>query len=140
MMIPDKFIIQGKSNKRSSMGNSKHKNLTCNYFHKKGHIRSECWLQKKKQPDTNITELVEGDEKQCVVLSVIDGPVSNKDRWVIDSGYSQHISSNRKMFSSYISVQEGEVFMENSATSKVIGEGTIQFRSHNGCENHLEGE
>jgi len=30
--------------------NSKHKNLTCNYCHKKGHIRSECWLRKKKQP------------------------------------------------------------------------------------------
>ena len=31
-----------KSNNGSSTGNSKHKNLTCNYCHKKGHIRSEC--------------------------------------------------------------------------------------------------
>ena len=31
-----------------------------------------------------------------------------------------------KMFSSYTSVQ-GEVFIGNSATTKVIGEGTIQF-------------
>ena len=41
------------------MGNSKHKNLTCNYCYKKGHIRSECWLRKKKQSDANVTELLE---------------------------------------------------------------------------------
>ena len=35
--------------------------------------------------------------------------------------------SNKKMFS-YTSAQGREVFMRNSTTSKVIGEGTIQFR------------
>ena len=93
------------------MGNSKRKNLTCNYCHKKGHIRFECWFRKKKQSDANVTELVEGDEEQCDVLSVTDRPVGNKDRWVIDSRCSQHISSNRKMFSSYTSVQREEVFI-----------------------------
>jgi len=29
--------------------------------------------------------------------------------------------------------------MGNSATSKVIGEGTIQFRSHDGCITTLQG-
>ena len=52
-----------KSNNENFTGNSKYKNLTCNYCHKKGHIRSECWLRKKKQSDANITELVRGDEK-----------------------------------------------------------------------------
>jgi len=33
-----------------------------------------------------------------------------------DSGCSQHISSNRKMFSSYTLVQGREVFMRNFAT------------------------
>jgi len=28
--------------------------------------------------------------------------------------------------------------MENSATNKVIGEGTIQFHSHDGCITHLQ--
>ena len=98
------------------MGNSKRKNLTNNYCHKKGHIRSECWFQKKKQAYANITELVKGDEEQCDALFVTDRPVGNKDRWVIDFGRSQYISSNRKMFSSYTSVQGGEVFMRNFAT------------------------
>ena len=56
------------------------------------------------------------------VLYVTDRSVGNKDRWIIDSGCSQHISSNRKMFSLYTSVQGREVFMGNSTTSKLIGE------------------
>jgi len=138
MIIPSKFIIQRRSNNESFTGNPKHKNLTCNYCHNKRHIRSERWLRKKKQPDANITELVERDEEQCDVLSVTDRPVGNKNRWVIDSGCSQHISSNRKMFSLYTSVQEGEVSVRNSPTGKVIDEGTIQFRSHDGCITTLE--
>ena len=34
--------LREKSNNESSTGNSKHKNLTCNYCHKKGHNKSEC--------------------------------------------------------------------------------------------------
>ena len=36
-------------------------------------------------------------------------------------------------------MQEEEIFKENSATSKVIGERTIQFRSHDGCITTLQG-
>jgi len=43
-----------KSNNGSSTGNSKHRNLTCKYCHKKGHIRADYWLRKKKQPDANV--------------------------------------------------------------------------------------
>ena len=133
------YYSREKSNNESFMGTSRHRNLACKYYHKKGHIRADCWLQKKKQPDANVTELIEEDEKQCDVLSITDQSVGNKDRWIINSECSQHISSNRKMFSSYTSVQGGEVFMRNSATSKVTGEGTIQFCSHDGCITTLQG-
>jgi len=42
------------------------------------------------------------------------------------------------MFSSYTSVPREEVFIGNFATSKVIGEGTIQFRSHDRCITTLQ--
>ena len=58
--------------------------LTCNYCHKKRHIRADCWIRKKKQPDANVTELSGEDEEQCDILSVTDKSVSNKDRWIID--------------------------------------------------------
>ena len=94
-----------KSNNESSTGNSKHKNLTCKSCHKSGHIRAYFCPQKKKQPNANVIELIGEDEDKCDVLFVTDRSVSNKDRWIIDSGCSQYITSNRKMFSSYTSVQ-----------------------------------
>ena len=83
----------------SSTGNLRHKSLKCNYCHKMGHIRADCWLRKKKQPDANVTELIGEDEEQCDILSVTNKSVGNKDKWIIDSGCSQHISFNLKMFS-----------------------------------------
>ena len=44
----DDFRQVHYSIEKCNKGNSKHKNLMCNYCHKKVHIRSECWLQKKK--------------------------------------------------------------------------------------------
>jgi len=97
-MILSKFTFQ-KRRVMMKTDNPKHKNLVCNWCHKKWHIRADCWTRKKKQPITSVAELAEGDEEKCDVLSVTDRSVGNKNRWMIDSEYSQHISSNRKMFS-----------------------------------------
>ena len=94
-----------KCNNESSIGNLKHKNLACNWCHKKGHIRAHCWTRKNKQPDANVAELAKRNEDKCDVLSVTNCLVSNKDRWIINFGCSQYISSNRKMFSSYTLVR-----------------------------------
>ena len=77
--------LKEKSNNESFTGNSKYRSLTCNYCHKKGHIRADYWLRKKKQPDSNVTKLIGEDEEQCDILSVTDKSVGNKDRWIIDS-------------------------------------------------------
>jgi len=121
------YYSREKSNDESSTGISKYKSLTCNYCHKKGPIRVDYWLRKKKQSDANVTELIGEDKEQCNILSVTDRSVGNKGRWIIDSGCSQHISSNKKMFSSYTLVQGGEAFIGNSVISKVIGKEIIQF-------------
>ena len=52
----------------------------CNYCHKKGHIRADCLLRKKKQSDANVIELIGEDKDKCDILSVIDRSVGNKDR------------------------------------------------------------
>ena len=54
--------------------------MKCNYCHKKGHIRADCWLLKKKQPDANVTELIGEDEEHCDILSITDRSVGNKNR------------------------------------------------------------
>ena len=49
-----------KSSTRSFTGNPKHKNLVSNWYHKKGHIRADCWTHKKKQQNDTVNELTEG--------------------------------------------------------------------------------
>jgi len=75
----------------SSTSNQKHKNLVCNWCHKKGHIKVNCWVWKKTLNSNNqdsSTNLARGDEDGCEVLFVTNSLVGNKRRWVIDSGCS----------------------------------------------------
>jgi len=54
-----------KGNNEIFTGNPKHKNLVCNWCHKKGYIKADCWTHKKKQQDANTAELAKGDEDKC---------------------------------------------------------------------------
>ena len=127
-MILRKFIIQERRViMKVSWVTQTHKNLLCN----------QCWTRKKKQPDAKATELAKGDEGQCDVLSVTGRSVNNKDRQIIDSGCSQHISSNIKMFTSYTSTQ-GEKSSWGILLNKVIGKGTIQYHSQDRCITTLQ--
>ena len=47
---------------------------------RRGHIRVDCCTRKKKQLNANVTELAEGDENKCDVLSVTNRSVGNKDK------------------------------------------------------------
>ena len=51
----------------------------CNWCHEKGHIRADYWTRKKKQQDTNVAELAEGDEEKCDVLFVTDRSITKID-------------------------------------------------------------
>ena len=56
--------------------------LTCNYCHKRGHIRVNCWLRKKKQPDANV-ELIGEDKNVIFYLLQIDQLVKKIDGLLI---------------------------------------------------------
>ena len=101
-----------KDSEGSSIGNQKHRNLICNWCHKKGHIKSNCWGWKKKMASDNQDSSANLASGVIVdVLSVTNNSVGNKMRWVIDSGCSQHICASRKMFSSDTLVRGGVVHM-----------------------------
>ena len=78
IMILSKFIIQERRVIMKVPRVTEHKTLMCIYCYKKGHIRADCWLGKKKQSDANVTELIGEDEKQCDILFVVDRSVGNK--------------------------------------------------------------
>ncbi|KAF5931719.1 hypothetical protein HYC85_027890 [Camellia sinensis] len=61
--------------------------------------------------------------------------VGNPKEWWVDTGATRHICADKKMFTSYSIVDNGEqLFMGNSSTSKVEGQGKIVLNMTSGKE------
>ena len=61
--------------------------------------------------------------------------VGNTKEWWVDTGATRHICSDKKMFSSYEAINDGEqLFMGNSSTSKVEGKEKVILKMTFGKE------
>ena len=60
--------------------------------------------------------------------------VGNTKEWWVDTGVTRHISANKWMFKSYQPVVGKQLYMGNSATSKVEGQGKIVLKMTSGKE------
>ena len=61
--------------------------------------------------------------------------VGNPKEWWVDTGATRHICADKKMFTSYTTVDNSEqLFMGNSSTSKVEGQGKIVLKMTSGKE------
>ena len=61
--------------------------------------------------------------------------VGNTNEWWVDARATRHICSDKKMFSSYEAINDGEqLFMGNSSTSKVKGKGKVILKMTSGKE------
>ncbi|KAG8492966.1 hypothetical protein CXB51_010297 [Gossypium anomalum] len=128
-----------------SKGRSKSSNRgkTCNFYKKKGHIKSECYKlqnkikreaasQKGKQPENSSEAVVVEDysDGKLLVTSVNDSKVS--EEWILDSGCTFHMSPNRDWFTTYEIVSECVVLMGNNASCKIASVGTIKVKMFDG--------
>ncbi|KAG8486155.1 hypothetical protein CXB51_019539 [Gossypium anomalum] len=131
---------RGKSKGRSKSSN---RGKTCNFYKKKGHIKSECYKlqnkikreavnQKGKQPENSgEADVVEDySDSELLVTSVNDSKVS--EEWILGSGCTFHMSPNRDWFTTYEMVFEGVVLMGNNASCKIVGVGTIKVKMFDG--------
>ncbi|KAG8482734.1 hypothetical protein CXB51_024185 [Gossypium anomalum] len=136
---------QERNPRCKSKGRSKSSNRgkTCNFYKKKGHIKSECYKlqnkikreavnQKGKQPENSSeADVVEDyNDDELLVASVNDSKVSKE--WILNSGYTFHMSPNRDWFTTYEIVSEGVVLMGNNASCKIAGVGTIKVKMFDG--------
>lgn len=134
---------QSKGRSRSRGGESRGgdsrwvENRTCYFCEEEGHIMKFCPKLKSK------IEKAKGKEKSEV--SVVESGVLNEDDvftvtsegtdqfgWVMDSGCSFHMCSNRKYFYSYEACDRSNVRMANNTVNKVIGMGSVRFRMTDG--------
>ncbi|KAG8497386.1 hypothetical protein CXB51_008630 [Gossypium anomalum] len=141
----DRGKIQERNPCNKSKGRSKSSNRgkTCNFCKKKGHIKSECYKlqnkikkeatnqkgkQQKNFSEANVIE--DYSDGELLVASVNDSKVSEK--WILDSGYTFHMSPNLDWFTTYETGSEGVVLMENNASCKIADVGTIKVKMFDG--------
>lgn len=107
--------------------------FTCGKF---GHAAKECRQGKgpgsktkedKSQTQANLTE-----EIIAAVVSEVN-LVSNISEWVVNTGATRHICSNKDMFQDYDKASDGEcVFMGNSSTVSILGKGKVSLKLTSG--------
>ncbi|KAG8493024.1 hypothetical protein CXB51_010410 [Gossypium anomalum] len=130
----------GKSKGRSKSSN---RGKTCNFYKKKGYIKSECYkLQNKikreaaNQKGKELENFGEADviedysDGELLVASVNDSKVS--EEWILNSGCTFHMSPNRDWFTTYETVFECVVLIRNNASCKIAGVGTIKVKMFDG--------
>ena len=75
------------------------------------------------------------DMNLSAVVSEVNFIGSNTKEWWVDTGASHHVCSDKKMFSSYHNIDNGEqLFMGNSSSSKVEGQGKVVLKMTSGKE------
>ena len=94
---------------------------------------------KRKAAQANITEVEKLSDNVYnisfyVVVSKVN-LVGNTKEWWVDTGASRHICSDKKMFSLYEAINDGEqLFMGNFSTSKIEGKGKVILKMTSGKE------
>ena len=98
--------------------------------------RKELGNPKKKCHQANVTEIDDVlDMNISVVVSEVNFIGSNTKEWWVDIGATRHVCSDKKIFSSYQTIDNGEqLFMGNSSSSKVEGQGNVVLKMTSGKE------
>ena len=108
----------------------------CYICNKEGYKTNECRSRlkknKKNHPQANLTD--HALPSLSAVVSEVNLTTNNKDWWV-DTGASRHICSEKLLFSEYQKVEQDEqLFMGNSAVSKVEGKRKVILKWTSGKE------
>ena len=119
---------QGPNDKKKFKGN-------CYVCDKPGHRAKDCRKRKdqgntsKKPAQANMTELdtLSTDVSDINLSAVVSevNLVGNTREWWVDTGATRHVCSIKEMFSTYQASTGEQLFMGNSATSKVEGQGQV---------------
>ena len=103
----------------------------CYVCNKQGHHAKDCRSRKeqgnpkKKRPQANVTEVDDvSDMNLSAVVSEMNFIGRNTKEWWVDTRATCHVCSDKKMFSSYQTIDNGEqLFMGNSSSSRLKAKG-----------------
>ena len=133
-----------KSTNGRDRSKSRGKDKFCRYCKKNNHVIDDCWKLQNKEKRAGTYKpknKSDGDGKASVAsgaessdsgdaLVVFAGCVVGRDEWILDSACSFHICINRDWFSSYESMQSGDVVrMGDDNPRDIVGRGSVRIGS-----------
>ena len=132
-----------KSKNGKGRSKSRGRDKFCRYCKKDTHVIEDCWkLQNKEKRNSTYKpkNKSDGDGKASVVSAVDTSDLGDvlvvfagRDEWILDSACSFHICSNRDWFSSYESVQSGDIVrIGDNNPHEIVGIGSVQIKMHDG--------
>ncbi|KZV54798.1 hypothetical protein F511_04420 [Dorcoceras hygrometricum] len=102
-----------------------------------GHKASDC-KKPKRAREANTVDDISHDVSNinlCAVVSKVNMIGSNPREWWIDTGATRHVCSDKEMFATLQESEYGEkLYMGNSATSEIKGQGKVVLKMTSGKE------
>ncbi|KAL0440671.1 UNVERIFIED_CONTAM: hypothetical protein Sradi_0006000 [Sesamum radiatum] len=151
-MKSGKLQIEAKANLMEQNGNTSIKRKRVDYKPKKGRakmIKGNCYnygkpnhmakdrrLPKKNQAHVSEIRSVPIDLVELNLSAVVfeANLLDNPREWWIDTGDTRHICSDKEMFSTYTPINGRKLFIENSATSNIVGLDNVVLKMTSGKE------
>ncbi|WRX23007.1 Reverse transcriptase [Theobroma cacao] len=99
--------------------------VKCRGCNQLGHVEKVCKV-KKVEGDNKVTVAKEVTEsKEVLFMAKVDVDSAKSDTWLIDSGSSNHITGNEKLFSKLDKSFNARVKIGNGMFLKILGVGTV---------------
>lgn len=96
----------------------------CSYCKKKGHKLPNCWKKyPEKRPEKRKPEAAIPEEE----MSLMASHLSLENQWILDSGATSHICSEKAYFSSLRS-HDSTLYWGKAKSTEITGIGTIKIR------------
>ena len=129
--------------KKGNNDKQQHETHECHYCHKKGHLKKDCWTFKRKQEAeknaNNDSEPKDGkmsvafDPKQLdKLLAARHSNNSAPSTWFVDSGASNHVTGDKRHFTTYTPIQGQQLETANGKRLTVRGKGNVTIPGANG--------
>ena len=131
--------VRGRTEKRDFKPRSKSRSkskvkIKCYHYHKEGHIRRIC-PERQKGIKNQLLAIASDGYESAEILMV--SSVNSEKEWILDLGYTFHMTSNKAWFEELMQGDGGVVLLGNNRTCKVQDVGSVRVRLHNDVEKFL---
>ncbi|XP_024024827.1 uncharacterized protein LOC112092567 [Morus notabilis] len=91
---------------------------------------NEIWKKDQKEHKSTSAAKYEDDESEFVLISTLSK--SQYDEWIMDSGCTYHMCSNKEWFFNFEELNEGVVNIGTNDALQSTGIGSIHLKCHDG--------